>query len=65
MLRIILMLLILFIAGFFYSLFAEMVSRSKFVLLLPMILGILFIIYTRIRSNPNDSGGLEAIRILI
>lgn len=65
MLRIILMLLILFLAGFFYSLFTEMFSRSQFVMLLPVIAGILFIIYTRITSNPNDSGGLEAIRILI
>jgi hypothetical protein len=65
MLRIILILLILFLAGFFYSLFAKMFSRLKFIMLLPTILGILFIMYTGITSNPNDSGGLEAIRILI
>lgn len=63
--RIILMLLVLFLIGFLYSFIIQRLTKSKIIMLIPSMLGVIMLIYNTITSNPNDSDGLEAIRIVI
>lgn len=63
--RLILMILILFVIGFFYSFIVQRFSKSKIIMLIPSILGIILLIYNTITSNLNNSSGLEAIEIVI
>lgn len=65
MIRIIFMLIILLLIGFFSSFMIQKFTKLKIIILIPSILGVLFLIYTKFTSNPVDSDGLEGLRILI
>lgn len=59
------MLLILFFIGFFYSFIIQRLSKSTIIMLIPNILRIILIIYTKITSKLNDSYGLGSLRTII
>lgn len=66
--RIILIIVILFFIGLFYSFFIHRYTKSKILMLLPTVIGVLLLVYIRFTINPNKSIGLEsveAIRTLI
>jgi hypothetical protein len=63
--RLILFLFILFFIGFFYSFIVQRFTKSRIIMLIPTILGIILIIYNSTTSNPSESSGLEALNIFI
>ncbi len=64
MLRIILVLFIAFLIGFFYSYFLRRITDIKLVLLLPSILGLFWVVFSIFFYKPDIYIGFDAIAVV-